>query len=367
MPESASPPPRSPVGRSVVGRFAQAAALHNAAFRPAPVVLLRAIVDVVVGRDLAADDAGVTAVRERAADVPRGGGHREGTSLSRRAAQAVLSVVAVGACVGSLASPPAAPGPEVGAAESSAGGASVSALRTLWSRVETSRTDVARAVDVGPDSALATRLRRRAEALRRRPAVPPGLPVGAPVAGEVSSPFGPRRHPVTRRARHHQGTDFAVPLRTPVRATADGRVLSVGRRSGYGLTVELAHRDPSGLETTTLYAHLDAAGVTVGLPVRRGDVVGLSGGVGPAAGLSTGPHVHYEVRGRMSGRASSSEQAVDPSVLYDRVRSWNAETARQRRALRVEARALAVRAQSEDRRPEDRRSPHTARTTLAPD
>ena len=275
----------------------------------------------------------------------------------------VLSVVAVGACVGSLASPSAEAGLEVGAVDASVGGASASALRTLWSRVENSRTDVVRPVGVRPDSALATRLRRRADALRRRPAVPPGLPVGAPVAGEVSSPFGLRRHPVTRRVRHHRGTDFAVPLRTPVRATADGRVLSVRRRSDYGLTVELEHRDPSGLETTTLYAHLDAASVTVGSPVRRGAVVGRSGGVGPGAGLSTGPHVHYEVRGRTPGRSSSGEQAVDPSVLYDRVRSWSAETVRQRRALRAESRALAARVQSETRRPEARRLVHPARTT----
>jgi murein DD-endopeptidase MepM/ murein hydrolase activator NlpD len=124
-------------------------------------------------------------------------------------------------------------------------------------------------------------------------------------------------------------------------------VLSVGRRPGYGLAVELEHRDPSGLETTTLYAHLDAAIVAEGAPVRRGDVVGLSGGVGPGAGLSTGPHVHYEVRERTSGRGGSSARAVDPAVLYDRVRSWGAETVRQRRALTSAARALAARAQAE--------------------
>ena len=184
------------------------------------------------------------------------------------------------------------------------------------------------------DSARHADLARQAAALRQRPAVPPGLPVGAPVAGVVSSPFGPRRHPVSGRLRGHRGTDFAVPLRTPVRATADGHVLAVGVRSGYGLTVEVGHRDPSGLATSTLYAHLKATTVTPGAPVRRGNVVGLSGGVGFGAGVSTGPHVHYEVRGRGGG------EAINPSVLYDRVRAWRAETTRQRLELAAATRAL---------------------------
>ncbi|OZC01127.1 hypothetical protein BSZ36_18565 [Rubricoccus marinus] len=88
---------------------------------------------------------------------------------------------------------------------------------------------------------------------------------------------------------------MAVPVGTPVHATGAGRVAAAGVRSGYGLTVEVAH---AGATLSTLYAHLDAvpAGVEVGAVVRRGTVVGWSGGVGPRAGVSTGPHVHYEVR-----------------------------------------------------------------------
>ena len=122
-------------------------------------------------------------------------------------------------------------------------------------------------------------------------------PVGFPVRGPVSSPFGPRVHPVSGRRSVHQGVDLAVPVGTPVRATGAGHVVAAGFRSGYGLTVEVGHGRAA---VSTLYAHLDAvpAGVEVGAAVGRGTVVGWSGGVGPRAGLSTGPHVHYEVRVR---------------------------------------------------------------------
>ena len=138
------------------------------------------------------------------------------------------------------------------------------------------------------------RQRRRLLGPRRRARVP----LGYPVRGPVSSPFGTRTHPVTGRVRPHQGVDLAVPVGTPVVATAGGRVLSVGRRGGYGLAVEVGHRSSGSLSPSTLYAHLSSlpAGLRVGLGVRRGTVVGFSGGVGAGAGVSTGPHVHYEVR-----------------------------------------------------------------------
>lgn len=244
-------------------------------------------------------------------------------------------VVVVGVCAGAFAdrSPDA---------QAAVGSTPVAALSSLWSHADTTWSTVrldprVRGEGVRRttrDSVLDRDLARRAAVLRHRPATPPGLPVGAPVAGAISSPFGPRRHPVTGRLRTHRGTDFAVPLRTPVRVTADGRVRSVGRRSGYGLTVEVEHRDPTGLATSTLYGHLDDATVVPGVLVRRGAVVGVSGGVGPGAGLSTGPHVHYEVR---EWRASGGPETVDPSVLYTRARAWQAETARQRRRLLADA------------------------------
>ena len=130
-----------------------------------------------------------------------------------------------------------------------------------------------------------------------------------PVRGPVSSPFGARVHPVTGRLRPHQGVDLAVPVGTPVVATAQGRVLSVGHRGGYGLAVEVGHRSSRVGSASTLYAHLSSlpAGLRVGLRVRRGTVIGYSGGVGAGAGISTGPHVHYEVR--------SGGVAVDPGSV----------------------------------------------------
>ncbi|WP_349256314.1 M23 family metallopeptidase [Rubrivirga litoralis] len=152
------------------------------------------------------------------------------------------------------------------------------------------------------DAAPARRQRRRRLGPRRRGRVP----LGFPVRGPVSSPFGTRIHPVTGQVRPHRGVDLAVPVGTPVVATARGRVLSVGRRGGYGLAVEVGHRISGSLSTSTLYAHLSSlpAGLRAGLGVRRGAIIGFSGGVGAGAGISTGPHVHYEVR--------SGGLAVDP-------------------------------------------------------
>ena len=319
--------PQPSLGR----RFARAIDAHNATLRPAPVVLARALADVAVGRETAPDRGEIKGGGRPGARSPSRLRRNAGPSHARPA-RAVLSVVVVAVCVGAFAKPSPAADVEVGV-----GRASMAAVVALRSRAETARSPNSSSTpEIGTpvsspsaplDSARHGDLARRAAALRQRPAVPPGLPVGAPVAGVVSSPFGPRRHPVSGRLRGHRGTDFAVPLRTPVRVTADGRVLAVGARSGYGLTVEVGHRDPSGLVTSTLYAHLNAAAVTSGAPVRRGTVVGLSGGVGFGAGVSTGPHVHYEVRDR------GGAEAIDPSVLYDRVRVWRAETARQRLEL----------------------------------
>ena len=103
-----------------------------------------------------------------------------------------------------------------------------------------------------------------------------------------SSPYGPRRHPVTGGRRMHEGVDFAARTGTPIHATADGVVTYAGWKSGYGRIVEIKHE--FGIETR--YAHMSRIRVKKGQKVSRGDRIGDMGN----SGRSTGPHVHYEVR-----------------------------------------------------------------------
>ncbi|WP_373534343.1 M23 family metallopeptidase [Microcoleus sp.] len=115
------------------------------------------------------------------------------------------------------------------------------------------------------------------------------LPVGNPAKGApLSSPFGARSDPFLGHAAMHAGLDFKAATGTPVRATADGKVVDAGRNGGYGNMVEIDH----GNGTATRYAHLSKISVATGDKVTRGTVVGEVG----STGRSTGPHLHYEVR-----------------------------------------------------------------------
>jgi murein DD-endopeptidase MepM/ murein hydrolase activator NlpD len=108
-----------------------------------------------------------------------------------------------------------------------------------------------------------------------------------PVVGRVSSGFGERFHPILGYRRMHDGVDLAAPYGTPVVAAADGRVVTAGWRGGYGREVKLS--SPGGIET--IYGHMSRLAVAVGASVQRGQVIGYVG----STGLSTGPHLHYEV------------------------------------------------------------------------
>jgi murein DD-endopeptidase MepM/ murein hydrolase activator NlpD len=115
------------------------------------------------------------------------------------------------------------------------------------------------------------------------------LPLGAPVKNtRVTSSFGVRKDPFTHKPKQHKGIDFAGKIGTELSAVAPGRVISVGERSGYGLTVEIDH----GLGFSTLYAHLSKILVSRGDWIRAGTVVGLGG----SSGRSTGAHLHYEIK-----------------------------------------------------------------------
>jgi len=137
------------------------------------------------------------------------------------------------------------------------------------------------------------------------------LPVGRTISGlalawpmssfQITQPFGPSTvvlEPAFGPYRHfHTGVDIAAPLGAPVMAAADGLVVAVGHTNiGYGNYVVIAH----GGGIATLYGHLLQTNVSAGDRVVRGQVIGLEG----STGLSTGPHVHFELR--------VNDQAVDP-------------------------------------------------------
>lgn len=108
-----------------------------------------------------------------------------------------------------------------------------------------------------------------------------------PVPGAISSNFGLRMHPILRYARMHRGVDFRAAHGTPILAATDGRVSFAGWAGGYGRQVRIGHA--GGL--TTSYSHMSRISVAPGQSVRRGQVIGTVG----STGLSTGPHLHYEV------------------------------------------------------------------------
>lgn len=109
-----------------------------------------------------------------------------------------------------------------------------------------------------------------------------------PVAGMFTSGFGARVHPILGTTRMHNGVDFGAGHGTPVWAAGAGEVVWAGGRGGYGNTVIVDH----GNTLATLYAHLSTVSVSVGATVNPGQVVGAVG----STGLSTGPHLHFEVR-----------------------------------------------------------------------
>jgi murein DD-endopeptidase MepM/ murein hydrolase activator NlpD len=106
-------------------------------------------------------------------------------------------------------------------------------------------------------------------------------------SARVTSSFDPHRfHPVLKRRRPHNGTDFGAPTGTPVRAVADAKVTRAGRAGGHGNFVKLDH--PGPYESS--YSHLSRIAVKNGDTVRQGQVIGYVG----STGMSTGPHLHYQ-------------------------------------------------------------------------
>ena len=124
------------------------------------------------------------------------------------------------------------------------------------------------------------------------------LPIGYPAEGDITSHYGYRVSPFSRRASFHEGMDLSLDTGGDVVSTGDGVVTDVKYDRAYGWMVDIDHSPSVG----TRYAHLSKTLVKVGQRVRRGDRIALSGNTG----RSTGPHLHYEVR--INGRARNPKQ-----------------------------------------------------------
>jgi murein DD-endopeptidase MepM/ murein hydrolase activator NlpD len=146
--------------------------------------------------------------------------------------------------------------------------------------------------DVPPGIQLAAAVAVLDEQLNRWSAlqeVVRSLPLTAPLDQyRISSGYGERRDPVNGRKAQHLGTDFVAPLRSPVYATAPGKIEFAGLRGRYGLMIEINH----GHGIRTRYSHLRKILVRAGQKVEHQEKIGLMG----SSGRSTGPHVHYEIR-----------------------------------------------------------------------
>jgi murein DD-endopeptidase MepM/ murein hydrolase activator NlpD len=110
----------------------------------------------------------------------------------------------------------------------------------------------------------------------------------APVGAPVSSGFGTRVHPILGEVRMHTGLDYAAGTGVAIKAAGRGVVIWAGPRGGYGNAVVIDH----GKGLATLYAHQSRVNATVGQRVNPGQVIGFVG----QTGMSTGPHLHFEVR-----------------------------------------------------------------------
>jgi murein DD-endopeptidase MepM/ murein hydrolase activator NlpD len=113
-----------------------------------------------------------------------------------------------------------------------------------------------------------------------------------PVKGVLTSKFGMRFHPIKKTERLHAGVDWAAPTGTPIRAAFSGKVGYRDVRGGYGNFIELIHKD--GITSRYAHMHEFGDGIELGSVVQAGDLIGYVG----TTGLSTGPHLHFEIRHR---------------------------------------------------------------------
>ena len=127
-----------------------------------------------------------------------------------------------------------------------------------------------------------------------------------PINGaRLSSAYGMRKHPISGFNKMHKGTDFAAPKGTPIMASGDGTIIKARWCGGGGNCVKIRHNSTY----TTIYAHMHkfAAGIREGARVKQGRIIGYVG----STGMSTGPHLHYEVV--QNGKKINSQKLKLPS------------------------------------------------------
>ncbi len=141
--------------------------------------------------------------------------------------------------------------------------------------------------------------------IHRRARVLYALPSGTPLAKDtyISSSYGVRIHPLRNYRQFHHGIDLPIRMRDSVVATSPGTVTFTGYKGGYGKVVILEH----AYGFSTVYGHLDEYLVSKGDVVQKGEQIALGGNTG----ISTGPHVHYEVR--------YLDKPINPYLFYN----WN--------------------------------------------
>jgi len=128
----------------------------------------------------------------------------------------------------------------------------------------------------------------------------------SPINGaRLSSPFGLRKHPILGYTKKHNGTDFAAPSGTPIMASGSGTVIAAKWCGGGGNCVKIKHNSTY----STIYAHMKnfAKGMKAGKKIRQGEIIGYVG----STGMSTGPHLHYEVI--LNGKSVNSQKLKLPS------------------------------------------------------
>jgi len=251
--------------------------------------------------DLREQDA-IDLEQARTAQLLRSLSRREDTALARARAARAAAVARARAVAAARAR--AAEQARARAAEQARARAAEQARAQAAEQARAQAAEQARAeqADRTRSAASGRRAARRRAALARTVAPRPGpepAPTPAigggrlsrPATAPITSPFGMRFHPILKRWRLHNGTDFGVGCGTPVRAAADGRVVSSAFSTGYGNRVVVDHGNIDGIPLATTYNHLTRRLVQVGSVVRRGQVVGISG----TTGLSTGCHLHFEV------------------------------------------------------------------------